>query len=97
LGDENWNNLNGAAAPRQLRPTPTWGGGSGIKVIYGVVAPAQPPRMDWCASNGHIVAAVHESDHGTKRTPRELAEMSAVVGILLQKSKIGQHQKSRES
>jgi hypothetical protein len=41
----NWNNLNGAAAPRQLRPTSTWGGGSGITVIYGVVAPAQPPRM----------------------------------------------------
>jgi hypothetical protein len=41
----NWNDLNGAAAPDPLRPTSTWGGGSGITVIYGVAAPVQPPRM----------------------------------------------------
>jgi hypothetical protein len=58
--------------PVNFAPTPTWGEGSGVKVIYGVVAPAQPPRMDWCASNGHIVAAVHESDHGTFRTSRDV-------------------------
>lgn len=41
----NWNSLNGAAAPDPLRPTSTWGGGSGITVIYGVAAPVKPPRM----------------------------------------------------
>jgi hypothetical protein len=41
----NWNDLNGAASPDPLRPTSTWGGGSGITVIYGVAAPVQPPRM----------------------------------------------------
>jgi hypothetical protein len=41
----NWNDLNGAAAPDPFRPTSTWGGGSGITVIYGVAAPVRPPRM----------------------------------------------------
>lgn len=41
----NWNDLNGAAAPDPLRPTSTWGGGSGITVIYGVAGPVKPPRM----------------------------------------------------
>lgn len=41
----NWNDLNGAAAPDPLRPTSTWGGGSGITVIYGVASPVQTPRM----------------------------------------------------
>jgi hypothetical protein len=41
----NWNDLNGAASPNPVRPTSTWGGGSGITVIYGVAAPVQPPRM----------------------------------------------------
>lgn len=41
----NWNDLNGAAAPDPLRPTSTWGGGSGITVIYGVASPVKPPRM----------------------------------------------------
>ncbi|MFY9843946.1 MAG: hypothetical protein WA718_12115 [Terriglobales bacterium] len=41
----NWNNLNGAAAPDPFRPTSTWGGGSGITVIYGVAGPVKPPRM----------------------------------------------------
>jgi len=41
----NWNDLNGAAAPDPVRPTSTWGGGSGITVIYGVASPVQPPRM----------------------------------------------------
>jgi hypothetical protein len=41
----NWNDLNGAAAPDPFRPTSTWGGGSGITVIYGIAAPVQPPRM----------------------------------------------------
>ena len=41
----NWNGLNGAASPDPFRPTSTWGGGSGITVIYGVAAPVKPPRM----------------------------------------------------
>ncbi|MDX2446041.1 MAG: hypothetical protein QNK29_02445 [Desulfobacterales bacterium] len=34
--------------PHPIPPTPstsTWGGGSGITVIYGVAAPLQPPCM----------------------------------------------------
>jgi hypothetical protein len=41
----NWNNLNGAASPDPFRPTSTWGGGSGITIIYGVASPVKPPRM----------------------------------------------------
>jgi ethanolamine utilization protein EutQ (cupin superfamily) len=41
----NWNDLNAAAAPDPLRPTSTWGGGSGFTVIYGVAAPVKPPRI----------------------------------------------------
>jgi hypothetical protein len=41
----NWNDLNAAATPDPLRPTSTWGGGSGITVIYGVAAPVKTPRM----------------------------------------------------
>lgn len=41
----NWNNLDAAAAPDPFRPTSTWGGGSGITIIYGVAAPVKPPRM----------------------------------------------------
>jgi hypothetical protein len=41
----NWNNLDGAASPNPFRPTSTWGGGSGITVIYGVASPVKPPRM----------------------------------------------------
>lgn len=41
----NWNLLDAAASPNPTRPTSTWGGGSGITVIYGVAAPVQPPRI----------------------------------------------------
>jgi len=41
----NWNDLNAAASPDPARSTSTWGGGSGITVIYGVAAPVRPPRM----------------------------------------------------
>ena len=41
----NWNNVDDAMADDPARPTSTWGGGSGITVIYGVAAPAMPPRM----------------------------------------------------
>jgi ethanolamine utilization protein EutQ (cupin superfamily) len=41
----NWNDLNAAAAPDPLRPTSTWGGGSGFTVIYGVASPVKPPRI----------------------------------------------------
>jgi hypothetical protein len=37
--------LDGAASPDPVRRTSTWGGGSGFTVIYGVAAPAKPPRM----------------------------------------------------
>jgi hypothetical protein len=39
----NWNKLEAAAFPDPSRPTSTWGGGSGITVIYGVAAPVKPP------------------------------------------------------
>ena len=41
----NWNLLEAAASPDPTRPTSTWGGGSGITVIYGVAEPVKPPRM----------------------------------------------------
>ncbi len=41
----NWNNLEAAAGENPSRPTSTWGGGSGITVIYGVAAPVKPPRI----------------------------------------------------
>ena len=41
----NWNDLNGAASPNPSRSTSTWGGGSGITVIYGVASPVRAPRM----------------------------------------------------
>jgi streptogramin lyase len=41
----NWNGLEATTAPNPSRPTSTWGGGSGITVIYGAAAPVKPPRM----------------------------------------------------
>jgi hypothetical protein len=41
----NWNHLEAAAGENPSRPTSTWGGGTGITVIYGVAAPVKPPRM----------------------------------------------------
>ena len=42
----NWNLVEAATADKDpARPTSTWGGGSGITVIYGVAAPVKPPRM----------------------------------------------------
>ena len=40
----NWNDPKAATA-RIPTPLSTWGGGSGITVIYGVAAPVKPPRM----------------------------------------------------
>ena len=48
----NWNLLEAAAGENPARPTSTWGGGSGITVIYGVAAPVKPPsrigKMQMC-------------------------------------------------
>ena len=42
----NWNVPDAAlASANPAWPTSTWGGGSGITVIYGVAAPVKPPRM----------------------------------------------------
>jgi hypothetical protein len=41
----NWNDPKAATDPNPVRATSTWGGGSGITVIYGVAAPVKPPRM----------------------------------------------------
>ncbi len=41
----NWNNPEAATDKNPFRPTSTWGGGSGLTVIYGVAAPVKPPRM----------------------------------------------------
>lgn len=41
----NWNDPQAAAEPDPENRTSTWGGGSGLTVIYGVAAPVQPPRM----------------------------------------------------
>ena len=41
----NWNNVNAASADDPIYATSTWGGGSGLTVIYGVAAPVKPPRI----------------------------------------------------
>ena len=42
----NWNVPDAAlTSANPVWPTSTWGGGSGITVIYGVAAPVKPPRM----------------------------------------------------
>ncbi len=41
----NWNYPPAAVEKNPASATSTWGGGSGITVIYGVAAPVQPPRM----------------------------------------------------
>jgi len=41
----NWNNPIAATADDPPRPISTWGGGSGLTVIYGVAAPVKPPRI----------------------------------------------------
>jgi hypothetical protein len=41
----NWNDPRAAAAPNPPNRISTWGGGSGLTVIYGVASPVQPPRM----------------------------------------------------
>jgi len=41
----NWNAPEGAVGDPPPFPVSTWGGGSGLTVIYGVAAPVKPPRM----------------------------------------------------
>ena len=41
----NWNSIEGATAENPPFPLSTWGGGSGLTVIYGVASPVRPPRM----------------------------------------------------
>ena len=41
----NWNDPKAAVMENPDFATSTWGGGSGLTVIYGVAAPVKPPRM----------------------------------------------------
>jgi hypothetical protein len=41
----NWNDPQAAVEPNPPSRISTWGGGSGLTVIYGVAAPVKPPRM----------------------------------------------------
>ena len=41
----NWNAPGAVIDTNPAWPTSTWGGGSGVTVIYGVAAPVKPPRM----------------------------------------------------
>ena len=41
----NWNNPVAATSDNPDRATSTWGGGSGLTVIYGIAAPVKPPRI----------------------------------------------------
>jgi DNA-binding beta-propeller fold protein YncE len=41
----NWNSVEAVITPDPLHAISTWGGGSGLTVIYGVAAPVRPPRM----------------------------------------------------
>lgn len=48
----NWNSVDGVAAEDPVFATSTWGGGSGLTVIYGAASPVKPPRV-----GGEIVLA----------------------------------------
>ena len=41
----NWNSLEAAIADEPAHAISTWGGGSGLTVIYGVAAPVKTPLM----------------------------------------------------
>jgi hypothetical protein len=41
----NWNDPIAATSKNPVRATSTWGGGSGLTIIYGVASPVKPPRM----------------------------------------------------
>jgi len=41
----NWNSVDGVSAENPVFATSTWGGGSGLTVIYGVASPVKPPRV----------------------------------------------------
>jgi hypothetical protein len=41
----NWNDIEAVAAEDPIRRTSTWGGGSGLTVIYGVAAPVETRLM----------------------------------------------------
>ena len=41
----NWNSVDAVAAEDPIFATSTWGGGSGLTVIYGVAGPVKPPRV----------------------------------------------------
>ena len=47
----NWNDLPIATGMTQDLARSTWGGGTGINVIYGVAEPVQPPRMGKVRAN----------------------------------------------
>ncbi len=47
----NWNQQDAVMAYEPARPTSTWGGGSGITVIYGVAAPVKTPLMGQVRAN----------------------------------------------
>jgi len=41
----NWNLVEAAIAEDPVRATSTWGGGSGLTVIYGIAAPVKTPLI----------------------------------------------------
>ncbi|MFO1476319.1 MAG: hypothetical protein U1F98_06680 [Verrucomicrobiota bacterium] len=41
----NWNSLAGAAEEKPPFAVSTWGGGSGLTILYGVAGPVKPPRI----------------------------------------------------
>lgn len=41
----NWNAVEPVVSENPIRSTSTWGGGSGITIIYGVASPVRPPLM----------------------------------------------------
>jgi hypothetical protein len=47
----NWNSIEAVTVENPPFPISTWGGGSGLTVIYGVASPVRPPRMGVVRSN----------------------------------------------
>ena len=46
----NWNSVDAVSAENPVFATSTWGGGSGLTVIYGVASPVKPPRVGLATS-----------------------------------------------
>ncbi len=60
----NWNLPKAAMASAPDPRFSTWGGGSGLTVIYGVAAPVKPPRMGLVIRYATVITGATGADPG---------------------------------